>query len=63
MHRRWLWWCIFGVLYPARCAVDLGVNFKLLQCFDYKRNFWLVGYAFHTSSVQVRPLLICSHSP
>ncbi|WKY01790.1 hypothetical protein Q1695_015642 [Nippostrongylus brasiliensis] len=42
------------LLYSVHAATDPGVNLKLLQCFDYKRNYWLVGYAFHTSSVQFK---------
>lgn len=28
-------------------------NLKLLECFEFKKNYWIVGHAFHTSSVQV----------
>ncbi|KAL6725516.1 hypothetical protein Aduo_007564 [Ancylostoma duodenale] len=47
-----LW--LLSILYSAADAVDLGINYKLLECFDYKRNYWLVGYAFHTSSVEYK---------
>ncbi|EYC14345.1 hypothetical protein Y032_0041g483 [Ancylostoma ceylanicum] len=47
-----LW--LLGILYSSADAVDLGINYKLLECFDYKRNYWLVGYAFHTSSVEFK---------
>ncbi|CAB3402358.1 unnamed protein product [Caenorhabditis bovis] len=29
-------------------------NLKLLECFEYKKNYWIVGHAFHTSSVQFK---------
>ncbi|ULU01497.1 hypothetical protein L5515_004515 [Caenorhabditis briggsae] len=29
-------------------------NLKLLECFEFKKNYWIVGHAFHTSSVQFK---------
>ncbi|CAL2037048.1 unnamed protein product [Caenorhabditis brenneri] len=29
-------------------------NMKLLECFEFKKNYWIVGHAFHTSSVQFK---------
>ncbi|CAD6187838.1 unnamed protein product [Caenorhabditis auriculariae] len=29
-------------------------NIKLLECFEFKKNYWIVGHAFHTSSVQFK---------
>lgn len=29
-------------------------NIPLLECFEYKKNFWIVGHAFHTTSVQFK---------